>query len=65
MHIVTLTEGKNVTIRSIDHPEYCTSIERLQACIIPTCFGRHEYINEDGSHAMVVLIRLKKGEKDD
>ncbi len=61
MQIVTLTEGKRVTIRSIDHPEYSTTIERLQACIIPAGFGRHEYINEDGSHAMVVLIRMKKG----
>lgn len=61
MQIVTLTEGQRVTIRSIDHPEYSTTIERLQACIIPAGYGRHEYINEDGSHAMVVLIRLKKG----
>ena len=60
MQIVTLTEKQNVTIRSIDHPEYSTIIERLHACIIPAGFGRHEY-NEDGSHAMVVLIRLKKG----
>ncbi len=61
MHMVTLTEGKSITIRSIDHPEYSTTIERLQACIIPAGFGRHEYINEDGAHAMLVLIRLKKG----
>lgn len=61
MHMVTLTEGKRVTIRSIDHPEYSTTIDRLQACIIPAGFGRHEYINEDGSHAMVVIIRLKQG----
>ena len=60
MHIVTLTQGKNVTIRSIDNPEYSTTIERLQACIIPAGFGKHEYINEDGTHALVVLIRLKK-----
>lgn len=61
MQIVTLTEGEKVTIRSIDHPELQTTIERLQACIIPAGFGRHEYINECGGHAMVVLIRMKKG----
>ncbi len=60
MHIVTLAEGKQVTIRSKEHPEYSTTIERLQACIIPAGFGKHEYINDDGTHAMVVLIRLKK-----
>lgn len=59
MQIVTLTEGKQVTIRSKKDPEYSTTIERLQACVIPAGFGKHEYINQDGSHAMVVLIRLK------
>lgn len=61
MQIVTLTEGKRVTVRSLEDPGYSTTIERLQACILPAGFGRHEYINEDGTHAMVVLIRLKEG----
>lgn len=60
MHIVTLSEGKHVTIRSKENPEYSTTIERLQSCVIPAGFGKHEYINQDGTHAMVVLIRLKK-----
>ena len=60
MQIVTLTEGKQVTIRSKENPEFSTTIERLQACVIPAGFGKHEYINEEGSHAMVVLIQLKK-----
>ncbi|MGC9219663.1 MAG: hypothetical protein ACP5G8_09765 [Athalassotoga sp.] len=59
MMIVVLTEGTSVTIRSISNPKYQTTIERLQACIIPAGFGKHEYINEDGKHAMVVIIRLK------
>lgn len=61
MQIATLAEGKRVRIRSLENPEWETTIERLQACIIPAGMGRHEYINEDGSHAMVVIIRLKKG----
>jgi len=59
MQIVTLAEGKQITIRSKENPEYFTVIDRLQSCIIPAGFGKHEYINNDGSHAMVVLIRLK------
>jgi hypothetical protein len=58
--IVTLTEGKQITIRSIENPEYSATIERLQACIIPAGLGKHEYLNMNGTHAMVVLIRLKK-----
>lgn len=61
MQIVTLTEGSRVTIRSLEHPEYSTTIERLQACILPAGLGKHEYINEEGNHAMVVLIRMKRG----
>lgn len=61
MQIVTLTEGKRVRIRSRKNPEYATTIDRLQACIIPASFGEHEYINEEGVHAMVVIIRLKFG----
>src|SRR5208283_3011079 len=48
MHIATLAEGEEVTIRSVEHPERATKIERLQAAIIPAGMGRHEYINERG-----------------
>ncbi len=61
MHIATLAEGEEVTIRSIDHPERSAKLERLQAAIIPAGMGRHEYINERGGQATVVIIRLKKG----
>jgi hypothetical protein len=61
VQIATLTEGERVVIESIDHPGRCTTIERLQACIIPAGFGRHRYRNLSGRHALVVLIRLKEG----
>ena len=61
MHIATLTEGTQVTVRSLENPEWATTINRLQACIIPAGMGAHEYLNLDGSHAMVVILRLKEG----
>jgi len=61
MHIATLAEGEEVTVRSMTHPERFTKIERLQAAIIPAGMGRHEYINEKGGHAMIVIIRMKEG----
>jgi hypothetical protein len=61
MHIATLAEGEEVTVRSLEHPERSTKIERLQAAIIPAGMGRHEYINEKGGHAMIVIIRMKEG----
>ncbi|MFA7370368.1 MAG: hypothetical protein WCY78_00415, partial [Sphaerochaetaceae bacterium] len=59
--IVTLTEGERVTIVSKQNPKLKTTIERLQACVIPASFGEYLYINEAGRHAMVVILRLKKG----
>ncbi|MDY0288376.1 MAG: hypothetical protein RBR15_06090 [Sphaerochaeta sp.] len=61
MHVVTLTEGERVTIASKADPSCRTTIERLQSCVIPASFGEHTYINESGRHAMVVILRLKKG----
>lgn len=61
MHIATLTEGSRVTVRSLAHPERETTIDRLQACTIPAGMGEYEFINLDGSHAMVVILRLKQG----
>lgn len=61
MHIATLAEGKRVTVRSVENPEWSTTIDRFQSCIIPAGMGEHVYLNEDGSHALVVIIRLKEG----
>lgn len=61
MHIATLTEGQRVTVRSLAHPERETTIDRLQACTIPAGMGEYEFLNLDGSHAMVVILRLKQG----
>ncbi len=61
MQIVTLTEGERVTIVSKRDPKLRTTIDRLQACVIPASFGEHTYYNESGRHAMVVILRLKKG----
>ncbi|AQP48101.1 hypothetical protein BW730_11975 [Tessaracoccus aquimaris] len=61
MHIATLAEGKRVTVRSVANPDWSTTIDRFQSCIIPAGMGEHVYVNEDGSHALVVIIRLKEG----
>jgi len=60
-HIITLTVGKNITIRSKKSPELCTQINLFQAAVIPADFG--EYVMEasgDGGNT-VTLIRWKIG----
>ena len=60
LQIPTLTVGKSVIIRSRKDPTRQTSLDFLQACLIPAGFGDYEFISPDGSQCTVVLIRLKK-----
>jgi len=59
LQIPTLTVGKTVLIRSKQDPALQTTIEFLQACLIPAGFGDYEFISPDGSQCTVVMIRLK------
>ncbi len=61
MQVVTLTAGKNVTIRSKKHPEYHTTIDYLQAAIIPAYFGEYEITNNHDDACTLVYIQMKQG----
>jgi hypothetical protein len=60
-HIVTLTVGENVVIRSKSNPEYQTDINLFQSAVVPACFGDYEIVNSKGGFCTVALIRWKKG----
>ncbi|MGP8269179.1 MAG: hypothetical protein ACLQLH_03850 [Terracidiphilus sp.] len=61
LQIPTLTVGKTVLIRSLKNPALETTIEFLQACLIPAGFGDYEFVSVDESQCTVVMIRLKQG----
>jgi hypothetical protein len=61
LHIVTLTVGNHVTIRSKANPAFRNSIRKFQSAIVPACFGEYEFVNEDGSACTVVQLRWKRG----
>jgi len=61
MHIVTLTVGSRVTIRSKSNPGFRNEIGKFQSALVPACFGEYEFINEDGGDCTVVQLRWKKG----
>ena len=61
LQIPTLTVGKSVIIRSKRDPARQTTLDFLQACLIPAGFGDYEFISPDGSQCTVVMIRLKEG----
>jgi len=60
LQIPTLTVGKKVTIRSLKNPKLETTLDFLQACLIPAGFGDYEFVSPDGRECTVVMIRLKK-----
>jgi len=57
LQIPTVTVGKSVIIRSKTDPAIETTIEFLQACLIPAGFGDYEFISPDGSQCTVGLPR--------
>ncbi len=61
MHIVTLTVGKEVTIRSKTDPSKINTIRKWQSALVPACFGDYEFVNPDGGFCTVVQLRWKKG----
>ena len=62
LQAVTLTVGRQATIRSKAHPERQTVIDRLQCALVPASFGEYDIFTEEGCPATVVLWQLKQGE---
>lgn len=61
LHVVTLTVGTNVTIRSKSDPQRQTTVDFLQAAAIPADFGDYELINNTEGGCTLTLIRMKLG----
>ena len=61
MHIVTLTVGERIKIRSKVNIELETEIELFQSAVIPAAFGEYEFVNMNGGQCTVVQLRWKKG----
>jgi len=61
LHIVTLTVGNKVVIRSKANHALSNTLQRLQSAIVPASFGQYELINNDGSACTVVQLRWKRG----
>jgi mannose-6-phosphate isomerase class I len=60
-HIITLTIGKRVLIRSLSDPGLFSDIVLFQSAIVPASFGGYEIISEGGGFCEVVQMRWKKG----
>ena len=61
MHMLTLTVGTKVTVRSIANPEFFAVCDKFQTLVIPASFGDYEIINEEGGRVTCVIQRWKEG----
>ena len=61
MHMVVLTVGERVMIRSMSQPEKTCEIEWFQGAAVPACFGTYEFVNMREGFCTIVLVRWKKG----
>lgn len=60
-HIVTLTIGDRIIIRSKQDPRRQTEILKFQSAVIPAGFGEYELLHETNGACTAVLLRWKKG----
>ena len=61
MHMVVLTIGERVMIRSMTEPEKTCEIEWFQGAAVPACFGAYEFVNMREGFCTILLMRWKKG----
>jgi hypothetical protein len=59
VHIVTLTAGENMVIRSKKEPSFKTDINLFQSAVIPASFGEYELINSKGGQCTAVVFHWK------
>lgn len=61
MHMLTVTVGSKVTVRSKTNPIYSATCDKFQTLVIPASFGDYEIINEEGGRVTCVIQRWKEG----
>lgn len=61
MHMLTVTVGSKVNVRSKANPMYSAECDKFQTLVIPAFFGDYEIINEEGGRVTCVIQRWKEG----
>ena len=61
MHMLTLTVGTKVTVRSKTNSAFFAECDKFQTLVIPASFGDYEILNEEGGRATCVIQRWKEG----
>jgi hypothetical protein len=59
VHVLTLTVGENIIIRSKKNLALQTDINLFQSAVIPAAFGEYELLNPGGGQCTVVLFHWK------
>ena len=60
LHVLTLTRGSKVVIRSKTNPDIQSPVVRWQSVILPACFGDYEVIQQGEGECEAVILRWKQ-----
>ncbi|MDD5599245.1 MAG: hypothetical protein PHV82_14965, partial [Victivallaceae bacterium] len=61
LHILTLTVGEKVALRSKTNSSLRVEIVKFQSVLVPACFGEYEIVNAKQGACTIVQIRWKQG----
>ena len=59
VHILTLTVGENIEIRSKKNHAFHTNINLFQSVVIPAAFGEYELVNNSKGQCTAVVFHWK------
>jgi hypothetical protein len=62
VHVLTLTVGENIIVRSKKKPALQTNINLFQSVVVPAAFGEYELLNRKGGQCTVVVFHWKDTE---
>jgi mannose-6-phosphate isomerase len=60
-HVLTLVDGENVTIQSIDNPELCYTLNYLDVVVVPANMGKYKIKNHGNQPVCIHKTMLKDG----
>ena len=60
-HVLTLVDGRKVTVQSLDNPEYCFTMNYLDIVVVPANMGRYVIHNLGDQPVCIHKTMLKDG----
>lgn len=64
-HVLSMVNGENVVVQSIDHPELCYHQKYMDIILVPAAVGRYRIVNKGDQPVIIHKTCLKEGFEND